>query len=124
MNTTQKIILEVDKLENVWEDLSDILSKAGQDSETEYTKVYLDMLWEMKDLNNGLHALLDRHDDIIVDLNYNRDEPKPVRSSGIQNQPALDAICDNLPSEGEMQKGKITFMPTMEDIDNVVRWKK
>jgi len=68
METLEKINKEIKKLYQVDDRLSNILERAGQDAETNYTQPYLDLIEDLKALRGGLHALLDNHNDTIMNL--------------------------------------------------------
>lgn len=70
METLTKINKETQKLYRVDAKLFVILERAGQDSETEYTSEYLDLLEDLKALRSGLRALLANHNETINELEY------------------------------------------------------
>lgn len=70
METLEKLNKEIEKLYKVDDTLFDILEHAGHDSETKYKPAYLDMLDDTEALQRGLHALLDNHKSVIVDIEY------------------------------------------------------
>ncbi len=76
METIEKITKQIEILENVEWDLSEILEHAGQDCETVYPKGYQDMLEGMKALNKSLQELLEAHNDVIMDADSLLDNPK------------------------------------------------
>lgn len=61
---------QIKKLYQIDDRLSNILEKAGQDSETKYTPEYLELIEDLKALRNGLRALLRNHNCTINDLEY------------------------------------------------------
>lgn len=70
METLEKVNKQIKKLYTVDDRLSNVLERAGQDSETKHTQPCLDLIENLKALNSGLHALLDNHNDTIMELEY------------------------------------------------------
>jgi len=100
MDTIETIYKNIEKLYDVDNDLIDILAVAGRDSETTYKDGYLDMLIDMKSLQEAIHGILDNFNDTINDIEYWL-EPLPVKTP---SQPAMDAMADELPSETDFNK--------------------
>jgi len=70
MESIEKINEQLKKLYEADHALDFILEKAGQDSETKYTQEYLDLIDNVKDLRNGLKALLENHNSTVLDVEY------------------------------------------------------
>lgn len=88
-STTEKIYKQIKRLQSVNDDLEAILATAGRDSETNYKKEYLDMLDSMKALRVALGVLLDDHQSVIMDVEYEM-EPLPIKA------PPVDLVEDIL----------------------------
>ena len=70
METLEEINKQTKTLYKIDDRLSNILERAGQDSETEYKQEYLDVLEDLKALRSSLRALLNNHNDTIVELEF------------------------------------------------------
>ena len=80
METLEKINKQIGRLFDIDDCLFDILEHAGCDYETVCTEGYSDMLEGIKSLRKSLHALLDNHNDVIMDIEYAL-EPLPVKTN-------------------------------------------
>ena len=105
MDTLEKINKQIGRLFDIDDCLDNILEHAGRDYETKYSDAYLDLIMDVRSLRSSLHAVLDNHNDLIMDIEYAL-EPLPIK---IPNQPALDAIAKDFPPE-EIKVGKTNLV--------------
>jgi hypothetical protein len=68
METLEKISAEILKIHDAEDALSDLLLSAGCDSETEYTREYIELLNDLKDLHRDLCDLLAIHAETVTAL--------------------------------------------------------
>ena len=87
----EKIYKEVKRLYSIDDNLFDALDKAGEDAETIYTEGYLDVVLEMRSLQEAVHSLLSEHINTFNEIEwYIGPENRHSSPNKIPNQPAFN----------------------------------